>query len=177
MSPSQQNGWLLQVSPSQQNGWLLKVEHTLCVTDKVNRYLSKKIKTKYKASNCCKIEAVIQRYFVKKVLLNILQDSEENPSCVRISFLIKLQYEKILWHTCFRNIAKLFRTPFLYKKYLRWLPVVKLEPHLWNYQNFSSSYFWLPLHCDVIVVKRDIHRKIFVVVSIHIAIKTSKHLN
>ena len=33
------------------------------------------------------------------------------------------------------------------------------------------------LHCDKIVLKRDIHSKIFVVVSIHIAIRTSKHLN
>ena len=31
--------------------------------------------------------------------------------------------------------------------------------------------------CDIIVIKRDIHRKIFVVVSIHIAVQTSKHLN
>ena len=35
----------------------------------------------------------------------------------------------------------------------------------------------LPLHCDIIVVKRDIYRKIFVVVSIHFSIQTSKHLN
>ena len=34
-------------SPSQQNDWLLRRQHMLCVTDKVNRHLSKKIqKTK-----------------------------------------------------------------------------------------------------------------------------------
>ena len=33
------------------------------------------------------------------------------------------------------------------------------------------------LHCDIIVVKRDIRRKIFVVVLIHISIQTSQHLN
>ena len=36
------------VSPSQQNGWLLLVQHTFCVTDKVNRHLSKKMKKKKK---------------------------------------------------------------------------------------------------------------------------------
>ena len=42
------------------------------------------------------------------------------------------------------------------------------------------DYNWchgLLLHCDKIVVKCNIHRKIFVVVSIHIPIQTSKHLN
>ena len=29
---------------SQQNGWRLKVQHTLCLTDRVNRNLSKKMK-------------------------------------------------------------------------------------------------------------------------------------
>ena len=32
------------MSPSQQNGWLLEVQHRLCVTDKVNKHLSKKMK-------------------------------------------------------------------------------------------------------------------------------------
>ena len=31
----------------QQNVWLLRVQHTLCVIDKVNKHLSKKIKKKY----------------------------------------------------------------------------------------------------------------------------------
>ena len=35
----------------------------------------------------------------------------------------------------------------------------------------------LPLHCDEIVVKRDIQRKIFLMVCIHSKIQTSKHLN
>ena len=30
------------MSPNQQNGWLLRVQHTLYVTDKENRHLSKK---------------------------------------------------------------------------------------------------------------------------------------
>ena len=40
-----------------------------------------------------------------------------------------------------------------------------------------TRYHGLPLHCDKIVAKRDIHRKIYVLMSIHIAIQTSKHLN
>ena len=35
-------------------------------------------------------EAVPQRCFIKKVLLEILQNSQEN-TCTRVSFLIKLQ--------------------------------------------------------------------------------------
>ena len=33
------------MSPSQQNGWLLRIQDTLCVTYKVNKHLSKKMKT------------------------------------------------------------------------------------------------------------------------------------
>ena len=37
----------LRLPPSQENGWrLLRVQHTFCVTDKANRYLSKKMKKK-----------------------------------------------------------------------------------------------------------------------------------
>ena len=35
-------------------------------------------------------EAVVQRYSVKKVFLEILQNSQEN-TCVRVSFLTKLK--------------------------------------------------------------------------------------
>ena len=37
-----------------------------------------------------KIEAVVQRYFVKKVFLEISQNSQEN-TYARVSFLIKLR--------------------------------------------------------------------------------------
>ena len=95
---------------------------------------------KYKATNCCKREAVIQRCSVKQVFLKILQNLQENP-CAKVSFLIKLQLKKRLWRRCFPvSIAKLLRTPF-FIEYLRWLPLVSL----WNQQTFSSSYFWLHL--------------------------------
>ena len=67
---------------------------------------------KYKASSCCKKEAVIQRCSVKNVFLKILQNSQENP-CARVSFLIKSQLKKRLWHMCFSvNLAK-FSITFL----------------------------------------------------------------
>ena len=66
---------------------------------------------KYKASNCCKIEAAIQRYSVKSVFLKILENSQENP-CTRVSFLIKLQLKERLWHRGFPvNIEKFLKTP------------------------------------------------------------------
>ena len=84
---------------------------------------------KYKASNCCKIEAVIQRCSVKKEFLEILQNSQENPFA-RVSFLIKLQFKKRLWNRCFSvNIAKILRTAF-FIEHFRWLPLVKLKPTL-----------------------------------------------
>ena len=102
------------------------------------------INAQYKASSYCKREAVIQRCSVKAVFLKISQNSQEN-TCARVSFLIKLQLKKRLWHRCFLvNIAKLLRTPILIK-HLWWLPLVILGPSLWNQQNFSSSYFWLHL--------------------------------
>ena len=94
-----------------------------------------------------------------------------------------MQLKKRLWNSRFPvNNAKFLRTPFSMKQLLS-LPPVNLEPSLWNQQHFSSSYFdytWyygLPLHCDKIAAKRDIHRKIFVVVFIHLSIQTSEHLN
>ena len=84
---------------------------------------------KYRASSCCKIEAVIQRCSLIRVFLKILQKSHEN-SCARVSFLMKLQLEKRIRHRCFPvNIAKFLRTPF-FIEHLRWLPVVKLKPSL-----------------------------------------------
>ena len=64
-------------------------------------------------------EAVFQRCFVKKVLFEILQNSQENP-CAKVSFSIKLQarpatlLKKRLWHRCFPvNFAKFQRTSCL----------------------------------------------------------------
>ena len=66
-------------------------------------------------------KAVVQRCSVKKVFLNISQNSQEN-TCARFSFLIKLQtwclqfYYKRDCHRCFPvNFAIFLRTPFFYR--------------------------------------------------------------
>ena len=69
-------------------------------------------------------EAVARRCSVKKVFLEISQNSQEN-TCARVSFLIKLQASGLLkkrfWHRCFPvNFTKLLRIPFLIE-HLRWL--------------------------------------------------------
>ena len=60
-------------------------------------------------------ETVARMCSVKKVFLEISQNSQEN-TYARVSFLIKR-----LWHRCFpMNFAKFLRTPFL-TEHLRWL--------------------------------------------------------
>ena len=76
-------------------------------------------------------EAVAQTSSVKKVFLEISQNSQEN-TCARVSFLKKLQtmacnfIKKRLWHKCFPvNFAKFLRTPFL-TEHLWWLLLLLL---------------------------------------------------
>ena len=76
-----------------------------------------------------KVEKAIRRCSVKKLFLEISQNSQEN-TCARVSFLIKLQaapatlLKKRLWHRCFPvNFAKFLRTPFL-TEHLRWLLIL-----------------------------------------------------
>ena len=71
-------------------------------------------------------KAVVQRFSVKKVFLEITQNSQEN-TYARVSFLIKLQasesalLKKRLWHRCFPvNFAKFLRATF-FTEQLRWL--------------------------------------------------------
>ena len=65
------------------------------------------------------MEAVAQRCSVKKVFLEISQNSQEN-TCASVSFLIKLPgtlLKKRPWYRCFPvNFAKFLRTPFLKAK-------------------------------------------------------------
>ena len=69
------------------------------------------------------IEAVVQRCSVKKVLLEISQNSLEN-ACARVSYLIKLPatlLNKILSHKRFLvNFVKFLRRPF-HIEHLWWL--------------------------------------------------------
>ena len=71
-------------------------------------------------------EAVVWRCSIKKVFLEILENSQES-NCARVPFLIKLQawpatlFKKRLWYRCFPvNFAKSLRTPLI-KEHLRWL--------------------------------------------------------
>ena len=66
------------------------------------------------------LEAVVHRYSVKNVFLEIWYNWQENI-CARVSFLIKLQASGLHWHTCFPvNFVQLLRTPF-YIEHLWWL--------------------------------------------------------
>ena len=149
VSLSQQNGWLLRVQVTifvtgKLNTHLSKKMRTsICVkkihiikffeiygwfffpTKDFSRLESCQLHiiAKYKASNCCKMEAVIQRYSLKKMFLKILENSRENP-CARASFLIKLQLKKRLRPSYFPvNIANFLRTPF-FIQHFRWFPQV-----------------------------------------------------
>ena len=63
-------------------------------------------------------EAVVQRCSLKKMFLEISQNSQEN-TCTRVSFLIKFSFliilwKERLWQICFPvNFAKSLRTHFL----------------------------------------------------------------
>ena len=71
-------------------------------------------------------EAVVRRYSVEKVFLEISQNSQENTSAslffnkvagLRPATLLK----KRLWHRCFPvDFVKFLRTPF-FTEHLRWL--------------------------------------------------------
>ena len=95
-------------------------------------------------------EAVVRRCSVRKVSLEISQNSQES-TWVRNSFLIKLQdLKKSLWHRCFHvNVAKFLRTPFL-TEHLRWLlPLVR--------KCFSSKMnSWIPLISIMVFNNRKI---------------------
>ena len=58
-------------------------------------------------------EAAANRRSVRKMLLEISQNSQENI-VARVSCLINFRPKKRLWHRCFpANFAKFLRTPFL----------------------------------------------------------------
>ena len=128
------------------HGWTFLSTNDFSLLESCQLYII----ARYNASNCLKTEAVIQRCSGKKVFLKFLKNSQENPHCQSLRPAILIADKNRLRHRCFPvNIMKFLRTPF---------------------------FIGLPLHCDKIVVKHDVHRKIFWVESIHIAIQTSKHL-
>ena len=67
--------------------------------------------------NWLQSEAFVQRCSVKKVFLEISQNSQENTSGLGPATLLK----KRLWHRCFPvNFVKFLRTPF-FTEHLGWL--------------------------------------------------------
>ena len=73
------------------------------------------ILAKYKASNCCKIEAVIHRWSVKKVFLKVLQNSQKKP-CARVSCFNKVAAKKETFALMFsREYCKIFKNTFFYR--------------------------------------------------------------
>ena len=86
------------------------------------------------------MEAVTHRFSVKKVVLEISINSQEN-TCARVSFLIKLQtsglLKKRLWHKCFPvNFAKFLKTHFLTEH------LVVAASEQWNYSTGKSIFFF-----------------------------------
>ena len=49
--------------------------------------------------------------------------------------------KKRLWHRSSCEYCDIFKST-IFIEHLRWLSLVKLDPSLWDQQNFSSSYFW-----------------------------------
>ena len=81
----------------------------------LQRKISFSIKTE-KISGKLKIhtEAVVQRCSIKKVFLEILQNSQEN-TCATVSFLMSHLCQRI-WHWCFLvNYVKFLRIPFFHR--------------------------------------------------------------
>ena len=91
-------------------------------------------------------EAVVRMCSVKKVILKISQNSQEN-TCARVSFFNKVAslrpatlLKKRLWHRCFPvNFAKSLRTPFL-TEHLRWLLLCSEIYHFIKHKVSESTY-------------------------------------
>ena len=84
-------------------------------------------------------EAVAQRCSVKKMFLEISQNSQENKHMCQSLFFNKVAglrpatlLKNRLWHWCFPvNFAKFLRTPFL-EEHLRWL-LLFLEINIFSF--------------------------------------------
>ena len=88
-------------------------------------------------------EAVVWRYSLESMFLEISQNSQEN-TCARASYLIKLKpatlLRKRLWHRCFPvNFAKFLRILFL-TQHLWWLLVGGITSGTKNGSNLHIAY-------------------------------------
>ena len=91
-------------------------------------------------------EAVVRRCFIKKMFLEILQNSQEN-TCAKVSFLIKLLAEacnfvkkETLAHVFSYEFSKILRTPFL-TDHLRWLLLYRTS----SPERCIVTYLWVNL--------------------------------
>ena len=117
------------------------------------------------------IETAAQRCSVKKVFLEISQNSPEN-TCARVSILIKscrpetlrptTLLKKRLWHRCLPvKFAKFLRIPF-FTKTLRWLLLRARNfasvPRPCTIQNTSNSlakaHLKTPFKCQLLFLKK-----------------------
>ena len=98
-------------------------------------------------------DAVAQRCSVKKVLLQISKNSQEN-TCARVSSFNKVAglmpatlLKKRLWHRCFPvNFSKFLRTPFLQNTSGRLLPTMR---------NPSSQWKDILINNDYVILKKN----------------------
>ena len=98
-----------------------------------NRNAQNNHKSSFALNFLTSLETVVQRCSLKKVFLEISQNSQEN-TCARVSFSIKVH----LYYMCFPvNFVTFLRTPFL-KEHLWWL----LLP-LYIHCNATDSFLFL----------------------------------
>ena len=97
------------------------------------------------------LKHVAQTCSVKKVFLEISQNSQEN-TCARVSFLIKLQVrpatllKKRLWHRCFAvKFCKISKKTFSYRTPL--LAASVSFPSIWD--RTKISYFFTNFHIKI----------------------------
>ena len=104
-------------------------------------------------------EAVAQRSSVKKVFLEISQNSQEN-TCARVLFSIKLRppatlLKKRLWHRCFPlNFAKFLRTSF-FTEHLWWLPLNHKPFYDWDLYSMPFLFYQLNMYVNWFVYKLE----------------------
>ena len=104
---------------------------------------------------CCfhLTEAVVRRCSVKKIFLNISQNSQEN-TCARGSFLIKLQSwnlqlfkREILAQVFSCEFCNYLRTTFLYNTSAQWTHLRRFAIELTSKNHVESSWklhrFWM----------------------------------
>ena len=129
----------------------------------------------------CFLETATRGVLLKKVLLKISQNSQENR-CARVSFLIKLQalglrpatlLKKRLWHICFpENFVKFLRTIFSQKTSGR---LLLFFAHLAK-SLFTICYISWPIHFKARVKDKSVVGQFDATGLFRCPLKTSENL-